>query len=111
MVDDRVHKSVAVVRPSKLERQYYWVCDQCNDFVAKNTEDEIEKWLINEAGDLCCRTCDVDVKAKAAFGRPYIVPRAFSTDWSETPKITPLGNHCASQLHRSFWQKSKRRRR
>ena len=90
VVDDRVHKSVAVVRPSKLERQYYWVCDQCNDFVAKNTEDEIEKWLTNEAGDLCCRTCDVDVKAKAAFGRPYIVPRAFSTDWSETPKITPF---------------------
>ncbi|SBO42673.1 DEAD/DEAH box helicase [Cyanobium sp. NIES-981] len=91
VVDDRVHRSVAVVRPIDLAMRYYWVCDQCNVFVNKSSQADIKKHLENQAGDLECRVCGAEVKeGKAGVGRAYVIPRSFSTNWSETPKITPF---------------------
>jgi ATP-dependent helicase YprA (DUF1998 family) len=91
VVDDRVHTSVAVVRPSDLETRFYWVCSTCNAFVDRSSKADIKSHLENETGDLACRVCGSDVKeGTAGVGRAYIVPRSFSTDWSVTPKITPF---------------------
>jgi ATP-dependent helicase YprA (DUF1998 family) len=91
VVDDRVHTSVAVVRPIDLETRFYWVCERCNAFVDRSSQADIKSHLENESGDLYCQVCGVDVKeGKAGVGRAYVIPRAFSTNWSETPKITPF---------------------
>ena len=91
VVDDRVHTSVAVVRPSDLETRFYWVCPTCNAFVDRSSKADIKSHLESETGDLSCRVCEAEVKeGTAGVGRAYIVPRNFSTDWSVTPKITPF---------------------
>lgn len=91
VVDDRVHRSVAVVRPIDLLTRYYWVCDRCNVFVSKSNQADIKKHLENQAGELECLVCGAEVKeGKAGVGRAYKIPRSFSTNWSETPKITPF---------------------
>lgn len=91
VVDDRVHRSVAVVRPIDLVTRYYWVCDQCNVFVNKSNQAEIKKHLETLTGELQCRVCGTEVKeGKAGVGRAYVIPRSFSTNWSEPPKITPF---------------------
>lgn len=91
VVDDRVHRSVAVVRPIDLQMRYYWVCDNCNAYISKSSQAEIKEHLENHAGELECRVCGVEVKeGKAGVGRAYVIPRSFSTNWQETPKITPF---------------------
>jgi len=92
VVDDRVHRSIAVVRPSDLKTRYYWVCSSCNAFVEKNRKEDIEEHLSNPDGELSCQVCGVEVKAggRLGIGKAYIVPRKFSTDWSQAPKITPF---------------------
>ena len=91
VVDDRVHRSVAVVRPIDLMIRYYWVCDNCNVYVSKSSQSDIKKHLENQAGELKCHVCGVEVKeGKAGVGRAYVIPRSFSTNWAETPKITPF---------------------
>ena len=91
VVDDRVHRSVAVVRPIDLVTRYYWVCDQCSVFVNKSNQADIKKHLETPSGDLECRVCGAEVKeGKLGVGRAYVIPRSFSTNWSETPKTTPF---------------------
>ena len=91
VVDDRVHRSVAVVRPIDLVTRYYWVCDNCNVYVSRSNQAEIKKHLENQSGELKCRVCGVEVKeGKAGVGRAYVIPRSFTTNWGETPKITPF---------------------
>jgi len=91
VVDDRVHRSVAVVRPIDLPTRYYWVCDNCNVFVNSSIQSDIKKHLTNNSGQLECRVCGVEVKeGRLGVGRAYVIPRSFSTNWSETPKITPF---------------------
>jgi ATP-dependent helicase YprA (DUF1998 family) len=91
VVDDRVHRSVAVVRPSDLPMKHYWVCDRCNVYVSRSTKSEIKQYLTNQAGELECKVCGAEVKeGTAGVGKAYVIPRSFSTNWSETPKITPF---------------------
>jgi ATP-dependent helicase YprA (DUF1998 family) len=91
VVDDRVHRSVAVVRPIDLVTRYYWVCEKCNVFVNKSNQADIKKHLETPTGDLECRVCGTEVmEGKAGVGRAYVIPRSFSTNWSEPPKITPF---------------------
>lgn len=33
IVDDRVYKSVGILKPAQLESQYYWVCENCFNFI------------------------------------------------------------------------------
>jgi ATP-dependent helicase YprA (DUF1998 family)/uncharacterized protein with PIN domain len=91
VVDDRVHRSVAVVRPIDLLMKYYWVCDRCNVYVSKSAKSEIKQYLTNQAGELECHVCGAEVKeGTAGVGKAYVIPRSFSTNWAETPKITPF---------------------
>jgi ATP-dependent helicase YprA (DUF1998 family) len=91
VVDDRVHRSVAVVRPIDLLMRYYWVCDRCNVYVSRSAKSEIKQYLTNQAGELECKVCGAEVKeGKAGVGKAYVIPRSFSTNWAETPKITPF---------------------
>ena len=91
IVDDRVHRSVAVVRPIDLLMQFYWVCDRCNVYVSRSAKPEIKQYLTNQAGELECHVCGAEVKeGTAGVGKAYVIPRSFSTNWAETPKITPF---------------------
>ncbi len=90
VVDDRVHKSVGVVRAGDLETFHYWVCETCNYFKDASTKGEVEKWLLAETGDLCCPICTSPVKSAKKPTRAYKVPRAFTTDWNAEPQITPF---------------------
>jgi hypothetical protein len=82
VVDDRVHRSVAVVRPIDLLTRYYWVCDNCNVFVNRSIQSDIKKHLTNKSGQLECRVCGVEVKeGRLGVGRAYVIPRSFSTNW------------------------------
>ncbi len=81
VVDDRVHHSVGVLRPSDLESKYYWVCRSCNHFESSlNNGDQ----TIDE-----CPTCH-QTPEKPADRKVYAyrVPKAFITDWAEKPKVT-----------------------
>jgi len=92
VVDDRVHRSVAVVRPIDLKTRYYWVCNSCNAFVEKTRKEDIAEHLLSSDGGLSCRVCGIELKAggKLGIGKAYIVPRKFTTDWFQAPKITPF---------------------
>ncbi|BAY12979.1 DEAD/DEAH box helicase [Calothrix sp. NIES-2098] len=80
VVDDRVYQSVGILRPSDLEKKYYWVCKNCNHFEVSITENIIEE----------CSVCGWEATpASAAKMKLYKVPKAFTTDWSVTPKVTP----------------------
>ena len=89
VVDDRVHRSVGVVRAGELELNYYWCCKTCNYFVKKSTEEAIEQ-LLEVDGNFSCPACDTAFRPGKKPSRPYMVPRAFTTDWAEAPKITPF---------------------
>jgi hypothetical protein len=91
VVDDRVHRSVAVVRPKNLLMKFYWVCDRCNVYVSRSAKSEIKQYLTNQAGELECHVCGATVpEGTAGVGKAYVIPRSFSTNWAETPKITPF---------------------
>lgn len=80
VVDDRVYQSVGILRPSDLEKKYYWVCKNCNNFQAANQEGIVEE----------CSVCGEEpTTASAKKMKPYKVPKAFTTDWTTTPKVTP----------------------
>jgi ATP-dependent helicase YprA (DUF1998 family) len=81
VVDDRVYRSVGINRPRDPERNYYWVCKNCNYFEAFSTRNnQVEE----------CRKC----KHKPTLAvdkaiNEYWVPKAFVTDWAATAKVTP----------------------
>ncbi|WP_052312605.1 Zn-binding domain-containing protein [Geminocystis herdmanii] len=80
VVDDRVHVSVGVLNPDKLPIRYYWVCSACNYFVTNTTKENYDRCPICEA---------LPKSANEKQSRPYKIPKAFVTDWNETPKVTP----------------------
>lgn len=80
VVDDRVYQSVGILRPNELEQKYYWVCKSCNNFKASNQEELVEE----------CPVCGWEpTPAAAAKMKPYKIPKAFTTDWTVEPKVTP----------------------
>ncbi|WP_236739162.1 DEAD/DEAH box helicase [[Phormidium ambiguum] IAM M-71] len=80
VVDDRVYQSVGILRPNDLEKKYYWVCKNCNHFQASTVEEVVEE----------CPVCGWEpTPATAQKMKAYKVPKAFTTDWTATPKVTP----------------------
>jgi len=80
VVDDRVHNSVGILRPDSLERQYYWVCQNCNYFQKSKQEDPFPE----------CPECHAPPPTPSEQKmRVYVVPKAFTTDWSKQPEVTP----------------------
>jgi len=80
VVDDRVYKSVGILRPGELEQRYYWVCQNCNNFHASNQQEAVED----------CPVCRKQPSSAAAQKmKLYKIPKAFTTDWTVTPKVTP----------------------
>lgn len=80
VVDDRVHISVGVVRPEKLSKKYYWVCQNCNHFTSDVQE------TIYESCPVCGEPPRTPIEKKM---RMYKVPGAFTTEWQKLPKVTP----------------------
>jgi hypothetical protein len=81
VVDDRVYKSVGILKPGDLEKKYYWVCQNCNNFIASNREDD----LVED-----CPVCRQEPPSPAAQKmKVYKVPKAFTTDWTAGSKVTP----------------------
>ena len=81
VVDDRVYKSVGILKPSQLEKKYYWVCQNCNNFIAANKEADFVE---------CCPVCSEKPSSGAAQEmKLYKVPKAFTTDWTKEPQVTP----------------------
>jgi len=89
VVDDRVHTSVGVLRPEDLPNRFYWVCQSCNFFMAASTDTELLTRLGVAEGDLKCPACQVKPSTNEQKPRSYKIPKAFITDWSEQPKVTP----------------------
>jgi hypothetical protein len=87
IVADRLHKSVGVHRPSALVAMFYWVCKVCNYFVSETTSNAIDDRLGDD--DPCCPVCSSPIKTKRSPARQYITPRAFITDWGQSPDVTP----------------------
>lgn len=80
VVDNRVFASVGILRPQELEQKYYWVCKQCNNFQTSQQEDIVEE----------CSVCSYEPSsANAKKMKPYKIPKAFTTDWTTTAKVTP----------------------
>jgi len=80
VVDDRVYRSVGIFGLNNLERQFYWVCKNCNYFEkSKQQKDSLEE----------CPQCKNRPSAIERTMREYIVPKTFTTDWSALPKVTP----------------------
>ncbi|KAB8313912.1 DEAD/DEAH box helicase [Tolypothrix campylonemoides VB511288] len=80
VVDDRVYQSVGILRPRDLEQKYYWVCKNCNNFQSSSQEGFVEE----------CSVCGWEpTPASAKKMKLYKVPKAFMTDWTTTPKVTP----------------------
>lgn len=80
VVDDRVHTSVGIVRPEKLLKQHYWVCQNCNHFTSELQE------KIYDTCPVCGESPHLPAEQKT---RMYIVPGAFTTEWRVIPKVTP----------------------
>jgi len=99
IVADRLHRSVAVYRPNDLERRFYWVCQDCNYFMSASTEDPIEERLRDPSQpEPCCPVCKSAIRKRrtrdskspnSRFSKAYKIPRAFTTDWSKEPEVTP----------------------
>lgn len=89
VVDDRVHTSVGVLRPDDLPNRFYWVCQSCNFFMAASTDTELLNRLGIADGDPKCPICQAKPSASEQKPRLYKIPKAFTTDWSEQPKVTP----------------------
>lgn len=80
VVDDRVHKSVGIFNPEVLEEKYYWVCQTCNYFEAAKNYRQIDQ----------CPVCkSTSESAMATKMKKYRVIKEFTTDWTETAKVTP----------------------
>lgn len=81
VVDDRVYQSVGVLRPDDLEQRYYWVCKFCNHF-----QPFVDPDMTVEQ----CPTCHQAPK-ETTDQRVYAyrVPKAFTTDWTKEPEVTP----------------------
>lgn len=80
VVDNRVFSSVGILRPQDLEQKYYWVCKQCNNFQPSQQEDIVEE----------CSVCSYEPSsASAKRMKLYKIPKAFTTDWTTTAKVTP----------------------
>jgi superfamily II DNA/RNA helicase len=80
VVDNRVYSSVGILRPQDLEQKYYWVCKQCNNFRTSQQEDIVEE----------CSVCAYEPSsANAKRMKLYKIPKAFTTDWTTTAKVTP----------------------
>lgn len=80
VVDDCVHTSVGVLRPDKLEKKHYWVCQTCNHFVS-----DVQPVLFPQE----CPVCKTLHSPAAAKTKPYKIPQAFTTEWQQPPKVTP----------------------
>ncbi len=81
VVDDQVYQSVGILRPRDLEQRYYWVCKHCNHFVRYGDPDiTVEE----------CPTCHQRPTKTTDQGvNAYRVPKAFMTDWTKEPEVTP----------------------
>ncbi len=80
VVDNRVFSSVGILRPQELEQKYYWVCKKCNYFQTSLEEDIVEQ----------CSVCGYEPSsANAKKMKLYKIPKAFTTDWTTTAKVTP----------------------
>lgn len=80
VVDHRVYQSVGILRPKDLEDNYYWVCKYCNNFQRSKHQEVVEN----------CRVCEkIPTSATAKKMKAYKVPKAFITDWTDVPKVTP----------------------
>jgi ATP-dependent helicase YprA (DUF1998 family) len=89
VVDDRVHTSVGVMRPDDLPSRHYWVCQACNFFMAASTDTDLLTRLGVVEGDPKCPICRTKPSPNEQKPRSYKIPKAFTTDWSEIPKVTP----------------------
>ncbi|MGP1383494.1 MAG: Zn-binding domain-containing protein [Thainema sp.] len=89
VVDDRVHTSVGVLRPDDLPNRFYWVCRSCNFFMSASTDTELLNRLGIADGDPKCPVCQAKPSASEQKPRLYKIPKAFTTDWGERPKVTP----------------------
>jgi ATP-dependent helicase YprA (DUF1998 family) len=81
VVDDRVYKSVGILKPAELEKTYYWVCKNCNNFIASDKQDDLV-----EICPVCCKEPSSPAAQKKKL---YKVPKAFTTDWTQDPQVTP----------------------
>lgn len=89
VVDDRVHSSVGLLRPEDLLSRYYWVCQSCNYFKDASTQEEIANRLGIAKGNPKCPVCLAKLSPTEQKAKSYKIPKAFVTDWSEQPKVTP----------------------
>jgi ATP-dependent helicase YprA (DUF1998 family) len=89
VVDDRVHTSVGVMRPDDLASRHYWVCQSCNFFMAASTDSDLLNRLGVVEGEPQCPVCRTRPSTSEQRPRLYKIPKAFTTDWSEIPKVTP----------------------
>jgi ATP-dependent helicase YprA (DUF1998 family) len=80
VVDDRVYHSVGVMRPEDLEQKYYWVCKFCNHF---------ESYVDGSQTIEECPTCRRRPEPNHQKVYAYRVPKAFATDWTKEPEVTP----------------------
>ena len=80
VVDNRVFSSVGILRPQELEQKYYWVCEKCKHFDTSAEKKDFDN----------CPVCNWEVKPPSAKTmKLYKIPKAFTTDWDSTPKVTP----------------------
>ena len=80
VVDNKVYRSVGLLRPQELEQKYYWVCKKCNNFTTSQQPDIVEE----------CMVCGYEPSsATAKKMKLYKKPKAFTTDWATSPKVTP----------------------
>ena len=80
VVDNKVYRSVGLLRPQELEQRYYWVCKKCNNFTTSQQPDIVEE----------CLVCGYEPSsANAKKMKLYKKPKAFTTDWATSPKVTP----------------------
>lgn len=80
VVDDRVHTSVGVVSPHKLEKRYYWVCYHCNYF-----DSDVQQKDFSSG----CPCCAKPPRFREGKAKPYKIPNTFTTYWSKPAKVTP----------------------
>lgn len=80
VVDDRVHTSVGIVSPHKLEKRYYWVCHHCNYF-----DSDVQQKDFSSG----CPCCAKPPRFREVKAKPYKIPNTFTTHWSKPAKVTP----------------------
>ncbi|MDV3002035.1 MAG: hypothetical protein N5P05_003641 [Chroococcopsis gigantea SAG 12.99] len=102
VVDDRVHRSVGILAPDTLPTRYYWVCKCCNYFTTASTGEEILAHLDPDKEGAKCPTCADEPTPAAARPRAYKIPKAFTTDWNETPKIALYNKPLRQPLSQVF---------